>query len=1139
MHFAEMKMLPHKKLGTIFSRIRYLRIHVFAVTIFTIGILIFGQVFAATGVPQIINFQGRLLDSSANLLGGSSGTNYCFRFSLYDAATSGTKLWPASTPSTMTLPVRQGVFDANIGDTGAGGDALTYDFQSNNSVYVDVQVAAQVSGSCSGVTFETLTPRQQIVSSGYAINSGTVGGFTAAQSAVTNQIPVLTSGKLVLGDAAAAIQATGTTALTIQGGGATGNIQFFSGSNTLSSSGNLTLAGGVTASTINGNTITTGTGVLTLAAGKTLTASNTLTLAGTDGSTLNIGTGGTLGTNAYTSTAYAPLASPTFTGTVTLPSPFTLGSTSVTSTGTQLNYLNAATGTTGTTSSNLVFSTSPTITGGTLTTTSVNGVTLSTGGGTTTFLNANGAYSTPAGGTTYTFSTGLTNTSGTVTVNTSQNISTLSNLTSNGIVTTSGGTGALSVTGTTGTGNVALATSPTFVTPVLGAATATSINGLTITSSTGTLTVGTGSTLATSGAFTTTFTSTGTTNLTLPTSGTLLTTTGNGSSLTGIPTSVSNSDSSLTISPTTGAVVASLNLANPNIFTAVQTVNKTALGVTTVDGLLLENTTAAAVNVQQMSPSIHWSGFGWATGAGASQPVDFRANLLPAQASNVFSTWQLQSSLNGAAYANVLTVSNGGVVTATSFTGTVNGALATSSTLNTSGFGATNSTSSTVTSAAALFAGATTVNFRLISNGTANAGPAAGTSYSTMIIAGSAVTVPASGTSGLFASAVIKALAISPTAGTGVLTASAALYVDGISTNATNNYGLLVNSGTIATQGNLSTKAWGANGVNFQTVAATYTDNSTASGTVTNNMVNSFGIPTLAATNASITYSNAATVYIAGAPVAGTNATLTNTFALDVAGGNAVFGGQVGVVTLAAGTATTLCYNTTAITGFNVIATCSSDQRLKQNITPLTDDTLDNIMKLNPVSFNWDPSFSADQTLQYGLIAQQVAQVFPNLVSKTAPTPLTPDGTYSINFNGLYSPIIKSIQEMNLNVTSIADLTRTNTWRDALLAWLGSATNGIDNIFSKTVTANQVNTEQLCVGPVGKQTCVTQSQLQQMLSGSGGSSGTTSSNSAPIDTTVTNPDPVVPAPDTATASPDVAPVSVDQGTIQTPDTSSQ
>jgi len=62
----------------------------------------------------------------------------------------------------------------------------------------------------------------------------------------------------------------------------------------------------------------------------------------------------------------APLSSPTFTGTVTIPSPFTLGVTSVTTTGTQLNYLNAAIGTTGTASTNLVFSTAPTLTGITL-----------------------------------------------------------------------------------------------------------------------------------------------------------------------------------------------------------------------------------------------------------------------------------------------------------------------------------------------------------------------------------------------------------------------------------------------------------------------------------------------------------------------------------------------------------------------------------------------------------------------------------------------------------------------------------------------------------------------------------------------------------------------------------------------------
>lgn len=57
-----------------------------------------------------------------------------------------------------------------------------------------------------------------------------------------------------------------------------------------------------------------------------------------------------------------------------------------------------------------------------------------------------------------------------------------------------GGT-ALTTTNRTGTGNLVLATSPTLTTPVLGVATATSINSLTITTSTGTLTIPNGTTL--------------------------------------------------------------------------------------------------------------------------------------------------------------------------------------------------------------------------------------------------------------------------------------------------------------------------------------------------------------------------------------------------------------------------------------------------------------------------------------------------------------------------------------------------------------------------------------------------------------------------------------------------------------------
>lgn len=79
-----------------------------------------------------------------------------------------------------------------------------------------------------------------------------------------------------------------------------------------------------------------------------------------------------------------------------------------------------------------------------------------------TNLSFTGTTLNAATGSTYSAGTGLTLTTNTFSVNTSQNITTLSNLTSNGVVTTSGSTGTLSVIATTGTGSAVLAVSPTF-----------------------------------------------------------------------------------------------------------------------------------------------------------------------------------------------------------------------------------------------------------------------------------------------------------------------------------------------------------------------------------------------------------------------------------------------------------------------------------------------------------------------------------------------------------------------------------------------------------------------------------------------------------------------------------------------------
>jgi hypothetical protein len=81
------------------------------------------------------------------------------------------------------------------------------------------------------------------------------------------------------------------------------------------------------------------------------------------------------------------------------------------------------------------------------------------------------------------------------------------------------------VDGATGTGAAVFGTGPTLTTPALGAATATSINKLTITvpASPAILTLVGGSSLITAGAYSTTLTSTAATNVTLPTTGILAT----------------------------------------------------------------------------------------------------------------------------------------------------------------------------------------------------------------------------------------------------------------------------------------------------------------------------------------------------------------------------------------------------------------------------------------------------------------------------------------------------------------------------------------------------------------------------------------------------------------------------------------
>jgi len=124
----------------------------------------------------------------------------------------------------------------------------------------------------------------------------------------------------------------------------------------------------------------------------------------------------------------------------------------------------------------------------------------------------------------------------------------------------------------------------------------------------------------------------------------------------------------------------------------------------------------------------------------------------------------------------------------------------------------------------------------------------------------------------------------------GTASASKALVLNG-SSNITGVGS--VGAQAIAISGNRSSAAWGSSGIQSQFSGSTHTNTSTAaSGSVTLATFNSFGQPTLSATNTGVTTITAATVYIDNAPATGTNMTINLPYALYIAQGNSFFGGS-------------------------------------------------------------------------------------------------------------------------------------------------------------------------------------------------------------------------------------------------------
>lgn len=144
------------------------------------------QTKAAAGTPMQLSYEGRLTDSSGNALGGT-GTPYCYRFSIYDSASGGNKLWPGGTPTQSISTTTDGVFNAIIGQADTLSSSV-FDFSTTSTSYLNVEVNTATS-TCGG-TWESLTPRQPILSSAYALQANNIYGSYLKTDTVNGRVQV-------------------------------------------------------------------------------------------------------------------------------------------------------------------------------------------------------------------------------------------------------------------------------------------------------------------------------------------------------------------------------------------------------------------------------------------------------------------------------------------------------------------------------------------------------------------------------------------------------------------------------------------------------------------------------------------------------------------------------------------------------------------------------------------------------------------------------------------------------------------------------------------------------------------------------------------------------------------------------------
>jgi len=152
--------------------------------ILAIGLcLILGVAFlkAQTGIPQVINYHGKLKDATGNPLSGT----YDFTFRLYDTETRGNSVWGPETHNSVT--VTNGYFNVKL------GSILPFDLDFLKPYWLSIEVNND----------GEMSPRVQLTSFGYAFTAQELyrqGANLAIQTTASGNIILKTAGNIQLLD---------------------------------------------------------------------------------------------------------------------------------------------------------------------------------------------------------------------------------------------------------------------------------------------------------------------------------------------------------------------------------------------------------------------------------------------------------------------------------------------------------------------------------------------------------------------------------------------------------------------------------------------------------------------------------------------------------------------------------------------------------------------------------------------------------------------------------------------------------------------------------------------------------------------------------------------------------------------------